>query len=85
MLRYRYERACLSITERPMLKLKNLENMVRLLSPENTLKRGYSITLVNGKAVKSIEDIKTGDAIETRLPDGTLRSEITGVESITPE
>ena len=82
MLRFRYEKACTSITEKPMLKLRNLENMVRLLSPQNTLKRGYSITLLNGKAVRSVEDIKKGDVVETRLPDGFVRSDIIEIESL---
>lgn len=79
MLRYRYETACKSITEKPMLRLKNLENMVRLLSPDNTLKRGYSITLVNGKALRNASDVKPGDTVQTRLTDGTLTSEIKSI------
>lgn len=64
-----------------MTKLKNLENMVRVLSPQNTINRGYSLTLLNGKAVRSIGDIKEGDIIETRLPDGTVASEIISSQS----
>lgn len=80
MLRYRYETACKSITEKPMLKLKNLENMVRLLSPDNTLKRGYSITLVNGKALRNASDVRPGDLVQTRLADGTLTSEVKSIK-----
>lgn len=81
MIRYRFEKACMQITDRPMTKLKNLENMVRVLSPQNTINRGYSLTLLNGKAVRSIGDIKEGDIIETRLPDGTVASEIISSQS----
>lgn len=83
MLRFRFEKICRSITEKPMLRLKNLENMIRLLSPQNTLKRGYSITLINGKAVRGIKAINPGDMITTRLADGILKSEITEKEEST--
>lgn len=76
LLGYRLERACLTITEKPMLKLKNIEDMIRLLSPQNTLKRGYSITYINGKAATSAKDLKPGDIIETRLFNGTVESEV---------
>lgn len=83
MLRFRFEKICRSITEKPLLRLKNLENMIRLLSPQNTLKRGYSITLINGKAVRGIKAINPGDMITTRLADGILKSEITEKEEST--
>lgn len=55
-------------------KLKGIEDMLRVLSPENTLKRGYSITRVNGKAVNDPEAVKEGDIIETTLSGGVLQS-----------
>lgn len=76
MLRYRFETSGKTITEKPMLRLKNLENMVRLLSPDNTLKRGYSITLVNGKALRKASDVKPGDMVQTRLSEGMLNAEV---------
>ena len=44
------------------------------LDPQNVLKRGYSITLANGKAVKSVDDVQPGDLIKTLVADGTLES-----------
>lgn len=76
MLRYRFEKALGSITDKPMLRLKNLEAMIRVLSPDNTIKRGYSITMLNGKAVRSVEDVKPGDKITTRLLDGEVESTV---------
>lgn len=73
-LGFRFEKALSDITVRPMLKLKNLEDMLRLLSPANTLARGYSITRINGKAVTSAEKLKKGDIIETTFTDGTVIS-----------
>ena len=44
--------------------------------PQLLLKRGYSITLHNGKAVHDPSLLKTGDEIETRVEKGTIRSVI---------
>jgi exodeoxyribonuclease VII large subunit len=48
-----------------------------MVSPENILKRGYSLTLKNGKVITSVGDFEVGDKIETRLKDGSVISEIT--------
>lgn len=58
------------------MRVDNLFKMVNLLSPENTLKRGYSITLHNGKAVTGKTEIKKGDIIVSRLFDGEIISEV---------
>lgn len=58
------------------LRLQRLTDMLRLLSPANTLQRGYTITRRNGKAVRSAADIKEGDVIVTTLPDGTVTSNV---------
>jgi len=55
---------------------ERLEGMLRVLSPENTLRRGYSITRVNGHAVSSTEGLKPGDVIETTLLNGSVTSTI---------
>lgn len=49
---------------------KNLYNM----SPQNVLKRGYSISRHNGAAVRTYRDVKAGDRLETILYDGNLIS-----------
>lgn len=57
-------------------KLEQLSQICRLLSPEETLKRGFSITLQNGKVVKNAKTLKAGDRIKTLLHQGSLESEI---------
>jgi exodeoxyribonuclease VII large subunit len=57
-------------------ELNNLERTVNNLSPENVLKRGYSITLLNGKAVKSFKEVKKGDSLETIIFDGKIQSSV---------
>jgi exodeoxyribonuclease VII large subunit len=67
-----------------LLKQKNdvltLEKDIKNMSPENVLRRGYSITLVNGKAVKSATEVSTGITITTQLLDGTIQSTINNIE-----
>ena len=52
------------------------ETVFKSLDPSNMLKRGYSITRVNGKAVKSIESLHPGEIIETTLANGHVTSKI---------
>ena len=52
------------------------ENMVRLLNPENVLKRGYTLTFKDGKIVKSVKDMEVDEIIETRFSDGKTKSKI---------
>ena len=56
--------------------LDHLEQMISVLSPANTLKRGFSITRLNGKAVTDSSTLKPGDHIETTLLGGTVASEV---------
>ena len=35
---------------------------------------GYSITLFNGHAISNPADLKTGDELETRFKEGTIKS-----------
>lgn len=57
-------------------RLKALEEMTAILSPANTLARGYSITRLNGKAIRDNDSIKPGDTITTTLHKGTIISTI---------
>lgn len=57
-------------------RIELAEGRARALDPALLLKRGYSITLHNGKAVRSAQALKPGDRIETRLNEGILISTI---------
>ena len=63
------------------LKLENrqilgLQEKLRLIDPQQILKRGFSLTFKNGKLLKSASQLSGGDYIETRLPDGTVISNV---------
>ena len=55
-------------------RLEIIEEKVRSFDPQLLLKRGYSITLYNGHAVKDAKALKAGDEIETRVKKGTIKS-----------
>ncbi|MEZ5105065.1 MAG: exodeoxyribonuclease VII large subunit [Draconibacterium sp.] len=58
-------------------KIRYSRNAVRLLNPENVLKRGYTLTLKDGVIIKSVDKIDVKDEIETRFSDGKIKSKIT--------
>lgn len=62
--------------ERKAVRLKAITELLDALSPQSTLRRGYSITRLNGKAVTSINQIEPNAVIETTLADGTIKSTI---------
>jgi len=46
------------------------------VSPLAVLGRGYSITSLEGRAIRKASEVKSGDAIDTRLGEGTIRSRV---------
>ncbi|MDR2810643.1 MAG: exodeoxyribonuclease VII large subunit [Tannerellaceae bacterium] len=61
--------------------LKLTEQFVSMASPEYILKRGYSLTLKDGKIVKRTASVAPGNEIVTRFADGEVRSTVTGIEN----
>lgn len=55
-------------------RLELAATTVKYVDPRNVLKRGYSITRLNGKAVKDITELSSGDCLETQLAGGTVKS-----------
>jgi len=55
-------------------RLELLGQRVASLDPQLLLRRGYSITTLNGKAVRNAAALQPGDEIETRLSEGTIKS-----------
>ena len=57
-------------------RLELLTEKVKTLDPALLLKRGYSITMKDGHAVRDPKDLRPGDQIETRLEKGTFKSTV---------
>jgi exodeoxyribonuclease VII large subunit len=66
------------LLQRQAHALENRAQFVQMASPANILKRGYTLTLKNGKIVTSLHALSEGDVIETRFRDGLVASVITG-------
>ena len=52
------------------------EQFVKMASPDYVLKRGYSLTLKDGKIIKQAAGLNKGDELTTRFADGEIRSTI---------
>jgi exodeoxyribonuclease VII large subunit len=52
------------------------QNNLNNLDPLNVLKRGYSVTSVNGRIVASVKMLNEGDLIKTQLSDGSVISKV---------
>lgn len=52
---------------------------IKLASPEYILKRGYSLTVKDGKIIKQASGVESGDELITRFMDGEVKSTVTGI------
>ena len=57
-------------------KLNHISVLLRTLNPQAILQRGYSITMKNGRVVKSALVLQVGDKVETRLASGKFFSTV---------
>ncbi len=55
-------------------KLELLEQRIAACSPERIYRMGYSLLKCNGKAVRSVHDVQTGDILTTYMQDGQIES-----------
>lgn len=75
-LAHRLDSAATQRLERERHRLQLVAQRALAQDPIHILRRGYSITLHNGHALRSGNELADGDIIETRLEQGTLKSEI---------
>lgn len=66
--------AAAAVTARSTERINAAERLLDALSPMATLRRGYSITRVNGRVVSSPDGVAAGDVVETTLAGGVLTS-----------
>ena len=60
--------------------VSNIEKTISNMHPQNVLKRGYSITRLNGRSVMSTADVEANDVVETVVSDGVIFSKVTTTE-----
>lgn len=57
-------------------QLSQMEALCTALQPEQVLRRGYSLTLKNGKTVTTATEVAPGDELETRLRERVVWSKV---------
>lgn len=57
-------------------ELRNIANSVELLSPQNILKRGFSITRKDGKIIKDSAELESGETMEVEFFRGRASAKI---------
>ncbi|MDT7829683.1 exodeoxyribonuclease VII large subunit [Pricia sp. S334] len=66
--------------ERTRATLENTERNLSILNPKNVLKRGYSITRLNGKSIRVTQQLKQGDVLDTTLYQGSVSSTVKTID-----
>jgi exodeoxyribonuclease VII large subunit len=86
-----FEQERARLNEQMKHRLRDLQNRadavhtrLRLLSPEQVLARGYSITTdaESGKVLRDAKDVKTGQRLKTRLKSGEVLSRTESANNI---
>ena len=65
------------LMQRQRHRLERWEEKLKACSPERILAKGYTLTLCNGRTIKSAGKLREGDIIVTRFSDGETESKIT--------
>ena len=58
--------------------LELIINKLELLNPLSVLSKGYSLSTVNGKVIKSVKDVKVNDEVNIKLLDGEINTVVKG-------
>jgi len=75
-LSQRYRQATALQVQGAKFKLQNFETRLSALDPVLQLRRGYSLTFTaDGHLVKTVAQVKPGDRLLTRFPDGIVQSQ----------
>jgi len=62
-------------------QLNITQKHINLVDPMNVVKRGYTITSINGKNLRSIKEVNQGDEITTLTFDGVISSKVTAINT----
>lgn len=65
--------------------LELTDQFLKLASPDYILKRGYSLTLCDGKIIKQASRLQPGDKLSTRFTDGEVSSTVSDISLRQPE
>lgn len=80
MTKSRLSSSVASLLMKEQHRLQLLEQEMKSASPFEIMKKGYSISLLNGKSIKDSSILKEGDKVETIYHKGKSTSIITNIE-----
>ncbi len=66
----------INFLSRNITSMEVLRNSLNMLDPESVLKRGYTITSINGRILKSGYQLKHDDLIDTQFIKGSVKSKV---------
>ena len=61
-------------------RIRHFGQAIRLLNPVDVLKRGYSITFLNGKMIRDSAELREGDIINTSIYKGSVKSKVEALD-----
>jgi len=76
ILTQRIQNATVQFLLKQQNALHQSQTKIELLHPENILKRGYSITMKNGRPIRHADEIADGEMITTKLLQGEIKSTV---------
>lgn len=72
----RYAERLKNLPDKPIVEQKyilaSMEQYLQLVSPDNVLKKGYTLTLRGSQIIKNKNDVNRGDKLTTRFHDGEV-------------
>jgi exodeoxyribonuclease VII large subunit len=78
-LQRRFTELPLRTLEHARHRFQRIEGILRVLGPDATLRRGYSITKnEHGKLIRTVAMVRAKMKIRTRVSDGEFESQVTG-------
>lgn len=82
-LQYRLQQRATHALQQRLLhdrhQLEQLALRAEALNPQRVLQRGYSLTLLNGKAVTSTAQLTVGSTVRTMLANGQIEATVTSI------
>jgi exodeoxyribonuclease VII large subunit len=66
----------ISLLKHSTAEIDQSEKIMTLLNPDNVLKRGFSITTLNGKIIRQPSEVNADDLLITRVDGGLIRSRV---------
>ena len=69
-----------ALYEKEKLKLCHIIDTLEAYNPLNVLKRGYSVTYLDDKVIKSVNEVSSDNIIKIKLTDGIINSKVINIK-----